>query len=191
MGKDKICGTCKFGTARRFTRAVSVAEYEGVTAKAVKQYKDGLQKTARMAFAKEMSERFFEELGNIKFDAMVSVAQDKDRNNERGFNPIAAVCRSLSPLVQIPYIKDVLYRKRKTKKQSGLTYDERVENLVGAIGVNHGFDAKGKTILLIDDIITTGATIDECSAVLKDDGAKKIYALTFATTVKRIQKFKQ
>lgn len=190
LGKDKICGVCKFESARRFKRAAAVAEYENPVSGAIKRYKDGGPRIAGKVFAKEMAGRFYEEFGDIKFDAMVSVAQNRKRNNERGFDPVDNICKNLSDIISVPYIKGVLYRKRETKKQSGLSYDERVENLIGAIGVNSGFDAAGKTALLIDDIMTTGATIDECSAVLKDEGVKNVYALTFATTVKHIKKFK-
>ena len=75
-----------------------------------------------------------------------------------------------------------LVREKNTKTQTKLSYLERQENLKDAFVVKNKKDFKGKVVLLVDDVLTTGSTANHCSKVLKEAGAKAVYVLTFATT---------
>ena len=89
----------------------------------------------------------------------------------------------LSRLLRISWRKKALVKLRDTAHQSSLGAKLRLVNLIGAIGVNRRFDPSGLTVLLVDDIATTGATLNECAGALLSGGAKAVYAAVFAAAV--------
>ena len=76
--------------------------------------------------------------------------------------------------------QEVLQRIRETTAQAKLHRSQRIRNLCQTIGLMPGIKVEGKTIVLVDDVCTTGATLQECARVLKDHGAKRVYALVWA-----------
>ncbi len=99
---------------------------------------------------------------------------------ERGYNQSLYITKSLSREVKIPFSTRILKRVRFTQSQTTMTLKERQKNVQGAFKVLHVERIKGKNILLIDDVITTGATISECGKVLLNAGASKVYAASAA-----------
>jgi len=98
----------------------------------------------------------------------------------RGYNQSLILARIIQQECAIP-VQNVLVRTRPTKTQTRLTENKRKENVRGAFKVKNGGVA-GKKILLVDDVMTTGATIRECSRVLKEAGAERVYSLVAAIT---------
>jgi ComF family protein len=98
---------------------------------------------------------------------------------ERGYNQVGLLARPLAGLQGWRYLPQVLVRTRETRTQVGLSPLERKENISGAFRAEPIL-AAGKDILLVDDVVTTGATLAACSDALIKAGARNIYALTLA-----------
>lgn len=115
----------------------------------------------------------------LVWDGLVPVPLHPLRRRERGFNQALEIARGLSKRRQIP-VMDCLNRLRPTDTQTKLSRDERWRNLRGAFGLRSRFDVRGKNLLLIDDVFTTGATCEGCAQVLHQAGAVSIGVLTVA-----------
>ena len=103
---------------------------------------------------------------------------------ERGFNQSELLAKFLAKRTGIPLVKS-LQRRKQTDPQAGLTRAQRRTNVAGAFEVNRRQEVQGRHILLIDDVLTTGATASACSAVLKRAGAKRVTVLTLARADRR------
>lgn len=118
-----------------------------------------------------------EYLEKREIDYICTVPSNRGNTVKRGYNHIKLLANKVSKLSGKPNLP-ILRLIRKKKAQHNLkTAAERLNNLKGAFGFNNKFNVKGKNILLIDDIMTTGATVNECAKVLKKKGAKNVYAL--------------
>ena len=102
----------------------------------------------------------------------------------QGFDNVELICKYLSGKTGIPLQKNVLKKIRRTDKQTDLNYQERAENIKNSISAESTEALKDKTILLVDDVCTTRATLIECSRALKKAGVRKVFCLTFATAIK-------
>ena len=89
----------------------------------------------------------------------------------------------ISKELKIPIENKILYKKAGIKTQSGLKRKERIENIKNAFVVRNSHLLTDKTVLLVDDVFTTGSTINECARTLKRNGALAVYAATLATVV--------
>jgi len=101
-------------------------------------------------------------------DVIVPMPLHKRRLRKRGFNQCEYICKGLSDVLGIPVDTTHLTREKATKQQSQSSYEERQEGVKGAFEVNHPEEWYGKTILLVDDIITTGATMRAAMEAMKD-----------------------
>ncbi|MGB8213834.1 MAG: phosphoribosyltransferase family protein [Anaerolineales bacterium] len=110
---------------------------------------------------------------------VVPVPLGRQRMKERGYNQVALLAMPLAAIQGWRYSPRVLTRVRETRSQVGLSVAERKENISGAFQANPAL-VSGKTILLMDDVATTGATLSACSDALVKAGAKIVYALTLA-----------
>lgn len=112
-------------------------------------------------------------------DLIIPVPLDAIRRNERGYNQAALLARPISWRTGIPYSDQALFRDKITRQQVGLSMSERAENMAGAFRAIDRW-AKEKTILVIDDVITTGSTINACAHALIAAGARRVYGMTLA-----------
>ncbi len=110
-------------------------------------------------------------------DLLVPVPIHKSRLKERGFNQAELLARGLSALTDTPCL-EVLTRDLKTKSQTSLDKKGRLENVKGVFSCKDKEQVKGKAIILIDDVCTTGATFEECARVLKQNGAREVLGLS-------------
>ena len=101
----------------------------------------------------------------------------------RGFNQSVLLARQISRVYDIPLDPFTLQRHRETPPQTQLNEAERRKNMRGAFTVDADRPVTGKNILLVDDVYTSGATVNECSRTLKKHGAKDVYVLTLARAV--------
>ena len=115
-------------------------------------------------------------LENLQFDVIIAVPMHAARERVRGYNHAQRLAEIVSRQLRIPAPTGLLRRVRSTKAQVGLAGDERRKNLRGAFEASP--KVAGQTILLIDDVSTTGSTLRECSTALKQAGAKGVYCLT-------------
>jgi len=118
-------------------------------------------------------------------DALIPVPLHWTRLFQRRFNQSAELARAISRQKNIAVIDDALARVRATPPQVGLARDERAKNVHGAFSIEKTARSKvkGKRIVLIDDVLTTGATANACARVLRRTGATRIDVLTLARVV--------
>lgn len=117
------------------------------------------------------------------FDYIVPVPVHRDREKARGFNQAEKIARHLSGRVGVPVLPRAIVRDRRTAAQRSLSSEDRYFNMEGAFSMNSA-DAeriKGRRILLLDDVYTTGATAHHCGEVLKNAGAGRVDFIAFAT----------
>ncbi len=118
--------------------------------------------------------------GNI--DIIVPIPSSKKSMKERGYNQTELIAKELRFLLGVPYC-NILVKTKDTKVQKRLGMRERAENVSGAFSVSgKAPELKGKSLLVIDDVCTTGSTLSEAARVLKEAGAGKVYTAAFAKT---------
>jgi ComF family protein len=111
-------------------------------------------------------------------DALLPVPLHAARLRERGFNQSVEIARPLSRLLELPLLQGVAVRRRATSPQTALSAEQRLHNLHGAFAVRR--PVRGLRIALLDDVITTGATLNELAGVLRAAGAVRVTALSVA-----------
>ena len=113
--------------------------------------------------------------------ALVPVPLAASRQRQRGYNQSECLARALAPLWKVPVRSDVLVRSRTTQTQTRLTPEERVRNVHGAFSATAATRTmlRGAHVVLVDDVVTTAATLNACAAVLHDAGARIISYVTF------------
>ena len=121
---------------------------------------------------------FLDELG-WQADGIIPIPLSKQRLTERGYNQVDLIAHPLARLMGWRYLRGALHRSRHTQAQVGLSGAVRRKNVLGAFMAQPRL-VSGKTVLLVDDITTTGATIGSASASLIQAGATRVYALTVA-----------
>lgn len=182
---QKYC-TCT-RKARPFERVVSPFLYEGPVRDAVLrlkfQKKEGSAVFLARALRDAIDARYFGE----DFDVVAVVPMSKDRFRERGFNQAQTLAELVmenppEPLKNAAADYRLLQKKNSEQMQHMLGAEARRQNIRNAVSVGKGRELSGKKVLLIDDIITTGATIGECSAILRMNGAASVYAASAAIT---------
>jgi ComF family protein len=124
---------------------------------------------------------FLDKLG-WQADAITPIPLSEQRFAERGYNQVDLIAHPLARLMRWQYLPGALCRSGHTRSQVGLSAHERHDNVSGAFLAKSQL-VKGKTVLLVDDVATTGATLDSASRSLMEGGAAKVYALTFAKAI--------
>ncbi len=165
---------------RRGIESVSFVYYYGKPIKGlIRAFKfDGIRSLGKY-MAEDMT-RLFEMRCNKAYDLIIPIPLHPARLYERGFNQAEVLARQLSENTGIPLAEKAVRRIRKTKQQAKLSRGKRAKNLQNAF-VADG-NVRGKNILLIDDVITTGSTICACAEALKAAGAAEIRAMSAAGT---------
>jgi ComF family protein len=138
-----------------------------------------------------LGERLAQSLGGIvarekdfiSCDLIIPVPLHRARERERGFNQSQILAEGISEVTNLPLMKDILKRKKNTQDQTYLNAQQRKENVRGAFVVTQQEKINGMSIILVDDVITTGATLNECARMLLDAGATEIFAVTLAVVV--------
>ncbi len=118
-------------------------------------------------------------------DILVPVPLHRAKRRGRGYNQSDYICRGIAEVTGIPFRTDLLKRKKDTLSQTQLTREERKQNVAGAFVVSQRCPGliKGRTVILVDDVITTGATMDECAKELLKNGAGSVYAVAVAAAM--------
>ena len=159
-----------------YEACVSPFVYEGSVKDSVLRFKY----SKRAEYAKFFSEAIFAfSENNIKswnIDLIVPVPIHPSRKRKRGYNQAELLAKELSRLLNIEFDSDVIRRVKKTKPQKELKNRERIQNLLEAFEFNKKKKVKGN-ILVVDDIYTTGSTIDSMAIILKKNGCKNVYAV--------------
>lgn len=166
-----------------FGRARAVARFDGAVREMVHRLKYG----DRMDLAEAMGRMMVRAGGEILAgaDVLVPVPLHRMRLFMRRFNQAAALARVISRLTGVPWEGEVLRRVRRTRPQAGLTRLQRAGNLQGAFAVpaDRRAHVEGRTVVLVDDVLTTGATANAASRALLRAGAQQVDVLAFARVV--------
>lgn len=166
------------------TDGVSVFHYNNIR-KAIFHFKYSGYKTDGLILGKYMAD-CLTSCNNKNFlnvDVIVPVPISGRKEKKRGFNQTAIIAERLDTELGINCCKDMLRRVKDTVPQSKLTGTERKYNVMNVFEFNDNYSVEGKNILLVDDIFTTGSTIEECARTLLCAGADKVYFVTLARTI--------
>lgn len=176
---DHECGRCRTNPPL-FDQALSVGYFEGPLREAVHQFK---YRPCR-ALGKPLGEWMAKNVRlRSDMDAIIPVPLHSRRLKYRGFNQALLLASCVSAMHNVPLLYDELLRVKETRPQVELKGDERISNVKDAFGIKNKFLLKEKKIVLVDDVFTSGATMNECARVLKDAGAVEVVTLTLARAV--------
>ncbi|MBI5874893.1 MAG: ComF family protein [Deltaproteobacteria bacterium] len=172
---EHLCGRCIIKEPP-FEAARSAGVYKGVLLEAIHRFKYNGKTSLAKPLIKIIADMFPANACGL----IVPVPLHKTRLKERGFNQSLLLAKGLAKIYNLPIDYLNLKRIRATDHQANLKGKDRLTNVMGAFAVQDKAAFQDKKILLIDDVYTTGATITECSKVLKKAGAKGIDVLTLA-----------
>jgi len=172
-----------------FTRAAAAGVYDGPLAEVIKIYKYGPY--ARNAYlsgflAGLLAERLAEPdcpVQPAEADMLLPVPSHPSRVRERGFDSTLLLARKLARRVRLPLEPRNLVKTRATPQQAGLERAGRLKNIEGVFAVRFPERIKGKRVLLLDDVITTAATTEECARTLVAAGAREVWVASVARSV--------
>ncbi len=174
--QDNACIDCKTHGAE-FEKARSVFDYKDDVVHLIHSFKNGRRYLASL-FADYLKEIYIKEFSFADFITFTPMyIKDEKR---RGYNQAKLLADELSKRVNTPVV-ELLQKVKKTKMQKTLSRKEREKNLVSCFKVVKREGCKGKKILLIDDVMTTGSTINVLSKKLKESGALAVYVLTISS----------
>jgi ComF family protein len=169
-----LCVPCQ-RTTYYFHQARAAGRYDGALRRAILALKYGSRRKLAEPLGKYLADYLrAEEYGGLTSDIIVPVPLHPSRQRDRGFNQSALLAHAVGCALDLPVAGDVLRRVRKTRPQVGLTTAERTKNVRGAFRVADHSVVSGRSILLIDDVLTTLNTVDECARMLAAAGARRI-----------------
>ena len=174
-----VCGYCITRTYF-FDAGISCFFYEDIVRAGLLAIKFGKDRYLASQWGTLMAydQRLFSIIGHI--DYIIPIPLHYKRQKERGFNQAQICAQRIAYYTKVPILTDVLVRARATMAQSALTESERTKNIKNAFCVLRPHTVKGQRLMLVDDLFTTGATLNEASRVLKEQGAAAITVYTFA-----------
>lgn len=174
--------TCQNKDAILLPNVCAVYPYDGKVRHALHLFKFRNRPDLADFFGNKMALRVAVCFPDADFDFVCCVPMHKDSAAERGYNQCELLAKVISKRLFVPF-ENCLQKTKITNTQHTLSAKERKINLSGSISVKSGTDIKGKTVLLCDDIKTTGATLFECIKVLSAAGAKEVYCVCTAVSV--------
>ena len=182
-GPGTLCGACT-GEEPDFDRARFVMRYDDASRGLVLGLKHGDRTEGAPAFAEWMSRAGAELIAEA--DILVPVPLHRFRLFARRYNQAALLCQALGRLSGLPVVPDLLVRRRHTPPQGRLSRAARQRNVAGAFAVNPERRdlLASRRVLLVDDVMTTGATVSACAATLRRRGAAAVDVLVLARVVR-------
>ena len=175
--RPEICLECK-EKPPLYRKAVSAVVYGEGGAKLIHKFKNGYG-YLKDFFAAQIAEK----IKNLpQPDFIVYVPMSKRSRKRRGYNQTELLAHALSEITGIPAEDGIIVKIKETREQKGLSRKERAENLKGCFKAESKDKIKGRRILIVDDVLTTGATADAICKVLLSAGAKETYFASFAST---------
>ena len=195
---DGLCVHCR-ESRPEFERAASFGEYTGSLRGLIHLLKYEGVTPAQAPLAQMLAEVISELLppsqvsvqetdANLRHQTgdakllLIPVPLHRSRRRSRGFNQAELLARAAQKRLsgKIELVSDALIRQRETVSQVGLSREERIENMRDAFRVNDRNRVKGRNVIVVDDVMTTGTTLSECARILKRAGANQVWAATVA-----------
>lgn len=180
----KYCDFCMHRGGFGYERLSAPYLYQGGVRRALILFKKERYQGFAEVFARHMCAVLAYDCKEIDFDGVVSVPPRKRRMRKEGYDQAETLGRAVAKHLGIPYLPGAMVQLEERAKQSGLTEGERIRNVCGNYAVRKAKTVKGKCILLVDDISTTGSTMQECARMLKNAGAASVYAAAAAVVEK-------
>ncbi len=180
-GREK--SECGCGGRENYFASIAAPFYfTGRVRQGIHRFKFRGNTSSAAEFAREMYSAMNERFAGIEFDFITTVPMSKKSLKKRGYDQCDLLAKELSSLSGVSYRPGALVKIYETESQHGLSAILRRGNLAGAFDVNEGEDVKDKTVLLCDDISTSGETLNECAKMLWLAGAKEVYCIALALT---------
>lgn len=177
--KSEVCNACHQHPPQ-YMAAKSLAPYRQGVRHALHQLKYQSRLDVGQIFHARLMQAIVQANWNV--DTILPIPVSKTRRRSRGYNQAAIIAWPLSISLGIPYNNHALQKQKDTSSQVAFKREERFSNINGAFRVTDDSIA-GKQVLIVDDVITTGATINESATVLMEAGAKVVYALSIGRTM--------
>ena len=177
----RICGDCR-KQDWPFVLARAGGPYEGILKEVLHRFKYAGRRSLAPHLAFMMAEAFRAEpfFCKVGIDLALPVPLSGEKLRHRGFNQAALLAREVGILLQITTDKRTLVKNFETPPQAGLTRSARQSNLAGAFSVRYPDRIRGRNILIIDDVFTTGSTLSAVAAITRQAGANQVFGLTAA-----------
>lgn len=167
----------------RFDRARSFGRYDGVLRDLVHLFKYAGVRTLAPRFGEFLAHLVAENPEYGSSDVIVPVPLHPDRQRVRGYNQAALLARELARRTSLPLDQESFVRVKATSPQAGLTAHQRRENVRAAFAVR-GDSLSERRVILVDDVLTTGATVNACAHALRRAGAAEVRVVTVARVVR-------
>ncbi len=177
------CAACRERPLRWLDMACSAVVYDDVLREVLLMFKFGRRDVLAPELAELMAEFARARLPVDQFDWAVPVPLHQVRQRQRGFNQALLLAQEFSRIMHGPPVVCALVKPEPTEPQTKLDAEQRRKNLCDAFQPAPGIELTGRRILVIDDVLTTGSTVDECARVLKRAGALEVAAFTLARRV--------
>ncbi len=176
------CGDCR--SRRRFFHAARCSgPYEGVLRTAVQRFKFEDQTSLAHPLAELLAETFATFYQRGDYAGIVHVPLSRHRLQQRGYDQAFLLARALAHHLHLPLWPGSIERLRDTQPQVGMSRQQRVMNVRGAFAVPRPERFAGATLLLVDDVVTTASTVNECSRMAAEAGAQRVDVLAVARSV--------
>lgn len=189
--ENHLCSDC-ITRKKHFLFARAFAVYDGAVLELIHTYKYKGKTRLAKPMAALLYDTFIRHFSKAGIDTAIAVPLHEKRLRNRGFNQALLMIRHWNKIVQnntqpanpkITVETGALVRRKNTVTQTGLERTRRIKNIKNAFAVKSFDQIAGKNVLLVDDVFTTGSTVEECARVLDNAGAAGIYVLTLARAV--------
>lgn len=174
-----VCYTCSAGPIH-FDRARSAARYDGVLGRVLRDFKYNQAIWLGPDLVELLWACYRTHYETTAIDAVCYVPLFHAKRRHRGYNQAERLAAPLARCIGKPLLRRCLVRVRPAPSQTNLTARNRATNVTGAFQHRRADDLKGRRLLLVDDVMTTGATVNACARVLKEGGAAEVTVLTLA-----------
>jgi ComF family protein len=180
--RNDVCGNCE-GQPSLYGKLRSIAFYEPTLREAIHLFKYDKKHILIKSLIQLIQEHLPTDLPAADYDFLLPIPLHTRRYRERGFNQSESIAQGIAQVWNVPVRTDILFRIRDTAPQSSMnSREERVDNIAGAFEVRSPASIRDRQILLVDDIFTTGTTINEALSVLQAENPAVVDVLTLART---------
>lgn len=181
-GISHICSDCLHGK-NKFVKSRAVFEYNGTIAGLIQQFKFHDRVDLSSLFVSGLVHAYTRDFDGDGISAVIPVPLSVKRLRKRSYNQTKVLADALSGKLAIPCFPRLLEKIKETPPQSTLNAAMRHENVRNAYRAHEARFLKGKKVLLVDDVITTGATINACTSALRRAGVRQVFVLALAMRV--------
>lgn len=179
ISENSFCGKCLYKSPP-FNKARSLIKFDQFSKKLIHDFKYHDKTHLAKIFSKLLYYRYKEDIADV--DIIAPVPMHKFKRLFRMYNQAQILAHETAKILNKPIYENLLIKYKWTKSQAFLTRNQRKKNLSKSLKINDKYIIENKKILLIDDVITTGVTIHECSKILKQAGADSIVVVSIART---------